>query len=292
LLLLARPGKQLLQTLTFLLLFLPHHHFAAVDMEERLWTATHNAKVSEVEEILKNNPTLNVNWRNESWFAYTGLHLACARGHDAIAANLLAHPAINVNQKDNDGCTPFTRACINGRISCARLLLKDSRVMVNQASLEGYTPLWYAAVYGRHEIIETWVASGREMDLGKPRDPRTDAIGEAKRLRRTQMTTLLERFQENPGDTRRMVRLELGWYDETAVGIFAAVVFVSDGLLAITTRGGKRQQTPPQRFFWIASQLPLELQMVLCYRLVGSAKEVIAGKDSEVAFRNLGRVLQ
>ena len=49
--------------------------------------------------------------------------------------------------------------------------------------------------------------------------------------------------------------------------MFALVVFVSDGLLQI------KDTTPPAaRFFRIASQLPLELQKVLCFRQVGSTK--------------------
>ena len=70
--------------------------------------------------------------------------------------------------------------------------------------------------------------------------------------------------------------------------MFALVVFVSDGLLEIkdtTTR------TPAARFFSIARRLPLELQMMLCHRVVGSAKEIISGKDSEVAFKELARRL-
>jgi len=49
--------------------------------------------------------------------------------------------------------------------------------------------------------------------------------------------------------------------------------------------------SPAARFFSIASQLPLDLQMVLCRRLVESAKEIIPGKDSEVAFKSLARRL-
>jgi len=43
--------------------------------------------------------------------------------------------------------------------------------------------------------------------------------------------------------------------------------------------------TPAARFFRIASQLPLELQMVLCFHQVGLDKEIISGKDSEAAFK-------
>jgi len=65
------------------------------------------------------------------------------------------------------------------------------------------------------------------------------------------------------------------------------VVFVSDGLLKIEDTGA----SPAARFFSIASQLPVELQIVLCYRQVGSAKEIIPGNDSEVAFKELARKL-
>jgi len=38
-------------------------------------------------------------------------------------------------------------------------------------------------------------------------------------------------------------------------------------------------------FLRVTSQLPLELQMSMCYRVMGSAKGVIQAKDSEPAFK-------
>ena len=84
------------------------------------------------------------------------------------------------------------------------------------------------------------------------------------------------------------MRVELGWYDELAAEMFALVVFVSDGLLQVNDT---TTTTPAARFFNIASQLPLELQMVLCFRQVGSAKEIIPGNESEVAFKELAERL-
>ena len=84
------------------------------------------------------------------------------------------------------------------------------------------------------------------------------------------------------------MRVELGLVDEQAAGIFALVVFVSDGLLQINDTSS----SPAARFFSIAAQLPLELQMVLCFRQVGSGKEIIPGKESEVAFKELAKRLQ
>ena len=153
-------------------------------------------------------------------------------------------------------------------------MLKDSRVIVNEPAIDGHTPLWWAATWGNLDAIKWWIASGREMDLGEPGDvDKTDAIG-----------TLLERFKDNPGVTRHALRVEIGWYDEVAAEMFALVVFVSDGLLQIRDTASS---PPAARFFKIARKLPLELQMMLCFRQVGSDKEIIPGKESEVAFKEL-----
>jgi len=45
------------------------------------------------------------------------------------------------------------------------------------------------------------------------------------------------------------------------------------------------------RFFDIIKRLPMELQMMLCHRAVGSTKQNILHKDSEAAFKSLAGVL-
>jgi len=237
-----------------------------------------------VKEILRNNPTLNVNLSTVHDSDNTALSVACRNGHDSIVSILLAHPDIDVNQKDPNGCTPFSSACFQGQTSCARLLLKDPRVQVGESSHSGHTPLRWVAVKGYLAVIKWWIASGREMDLGEPGDSKTDAIGEARKKDKTNVVTLLKRFKENPVETRYQVRVELGLVDELAAEMFAIVVFDSDGLLQVT-----QSTTAAIRFFSIASQLPLELQMVLCYRVAGSSKETIPGWISEIAFRELAK---
>ena len=157
-------------------------------------------------------------------------------------------------------------------------MLKDSRVKLNETDMDGLTPLWWAARSGYLDVIKWWIASGREMDLGTPGDiDKTDAIGAAKIYGRTEVVTLLERFKENPMETRHQVRVEIGLLDDLAAEMFALVVFVSDGLLQINDTA---TLSPAARFFNIARRLPLEIQMVLCFRQVGSDKEIIPGKDS------------
>jgi len=169
-------------------------------------------------------------------------------------------------------------------------MLKDSRVKVNEPNDDGRTPLfWAVAASGQFDVIKGWIASGREMDLGKRGDfYGTDAIGVANWRGKTEVATLLERFKSDTAKTRQEVRLEIGWYDELAAEMFALVVFVSDGLLQVKIT---KTATPAARYFTIASQLPLELQMVLCFRLAGLNKEIIPGKDSEVAFKEVARRL-
>ena len=69
---------------------------------------------------------------------------------------------------------------------CVREMLKDSRVNPNEPDEYGRTPLWWAAREGYPEVIRWWIASGREMDLGKPGDfDHTDAIEVAKKKGRS-----------------------------------------------------------------------------------------------------------
>ena len=41
---------------------------------------------------------------------------------------------------------------------------------VNEPANDGYTPLWNTAYNGHFNVIKWWIASGREIDLGKPGD--------------------------------------------------------------------------------------------------------------------------
>jgi len=216
---------------------------------------------------------------------WTSLQNACAAGYDSIVSILLAHHDIDVNLGNYYGFTPFFYACLSEHPFFVRELLKDPRLKLDEPKP---SPLFWAASRGHLDVIKSWIASGREMDLGKPGDDgKRDIIREAKKKGKTEVVTLLERFKENPKETRYQVRVDLGLVDELAAEILAMVVFVSDGLLQVndTTR------SLAARYFSVARQLPLELQMVLCFRQVGSAKEIIQGKDSEVAFKSLARRL-
>jgi len=242
-----------------------------------------------VAELIRQNPDFNVNMRPNG-AGNTLLHFACLGIHrSAVIPLLLAHPDIDVNLRDDYGCNPFDYAC-NGRASCVREMLRHSRVKVNEPDVNGSSPLWYAANNGNLDVIKWWIVSGREMDLGKRENEETDAIGVAKERGHTEVVTMLQRFKSDAAQIRHAMRVELGWCDELAAEVFALAVLVSDEFLktkATCVKAGAKRT----RFFKIAARLPLELQMLLCYRLAGSGKEIIPSTVSEVAFKSLAKSL-
>jgi len=235
-----------------------------------MFAAVLSGDAKNLAELMRQDPGFNVNM-DLGWGASL-LHYACDRNSGSpVIALLLSHPDIDVNVKNNAGWTPFYYTCCYGHTSCVRELLKDSRVKVNEPDNLGRAPLWRASFNGRLDIIRWWIASGREIDLGTSGDvDYTDAIGGAKKWANTEVVNLLERFQSNATQTRHVVREELGLLDELAAEMFALVVFVSDGLLQVNDT---TTTTPAARFFKIARRLPLELQMVLCRRVMGSCNK-------------------
>jgi len=257
-------------------------------MEKELRVAVERRQVEVVTGMLRDNPALDVNQADR--FGFASLHLACMSGYDLMVAVLLTHKTIDVNVKDRNGLSPFEFAAVMGHTACVLLLLKDPRAKINEPNGGGYAPITQLVINGRAKELKWWIASGREMDLGRPGDECSDAIGVARDRRQTEIVTLLQRFKENPVEVRHEVRVELGCRDELAAEIFALVIFVSDGLLR--TKGARRTPNPAaSRFFAMTRQLPLDLQMVLCCRLVGSAKDVIGTTQREMGFRDLaGRI--
>ena len=92
-------------------------------------------------ELIRQDPGFDVNMALDG-IGSTLLHHACnGNSRSAVIPLLLAHPDIDVNVKDQGGCTPFYWACRYGRPSCVREMLKDSRVNVNESDNDGFTPL-------------------------------------------------------------------------------------------------------------------------------------------------------
>jgi len=259
-----------------------------MDLVERFYAACQTGDHAEVKRILRGHPDFDVNQAPES--SWRPLQVACRNGHQAVVSLLLSQASIDVNQKTSTGMTSFHAACARGKTDCARLLLGDPRMeSVNEVDIFGFTPLCTASFKGHFELVRWMVASGRALDLGDPSNDRTDAVGAARLRKHGELVSLLERFKVDPVKTKQEVWLELGCHGELAAALFALVVFTSDGLLEITK--AMATMAPAARFLAIATCLPVELQMVLCYRIMGSPKDLIMSRDSEAAFRELAWTL-
>jgi len=239
-----------------------------------LYSAAMSGTLERVSEILKAHPAVDVNWAGDMFSGTTALHEACQWDFDVIVSLLLDHPAIDVNVKDAAGNTAIWLACVNGAANSLKVLLKDPRVVINHPNR---APLKQAVQEGNVYILKCLVVSGR--DIG--------SVPDAVRMcRDTVAVTFLTRFQANPGQVVARTRKELGYVDKVAQ-VFALVIFLSDGLLAI--RRNLVGLTRTTRFLAIASLLPLDLQAVLCCRLGESMRNSVKREDSEAAFLELAK---
>lgn len=73
--------------------------------------------------------------------------------------------------------------------------------------------------------------------------------------------------------------------------LFALVIYLADGYLKISgeAEGNEENQPKASRFFALAAQLPMDLQMVLCNRVFGSGGSTIKRFHSEKGFRKFAK---
>ena len=250
--------------------------------EAELLSAAMSGSFPVVKEILETHPNINVNVVDVADHSNSPLHYAAYVGSSAIVSLLMSHPRIEVNLKNDYGRAPFQAACVNGTTACAKLLLNDSRVKdLVSLDQDGHTPLYWVANFDYVEILEYWIATGSEMNANlKAHIP---AAGDPDRS--SKVTQLLEKMVEDPARTVEEVRRKIHYYDERAAGLFALVIFTCDDFFHVRT------STREARFFRMASQLPMELQMLLCFRVVGSKKMLIASQERERAFADIQKSL-
>jgi len=242
--------------------------------------------------ILRDHPEVNVNWKYPLVRDSSPLILATDSDNQGVIEILLGHPAIAINERDSCGDTPLMLACrkeLTG--GTLQLLLKDSRLLVNEPDGCGCTPLRWAACSGSLTVIRWMIALRGDLDLGRQSCEYTDAIGEARWRGRKEVVDLLERYKQDAEGTRHVVRAQLRYYDELASEVFALVVFLSEGLLRARSHLVPPRLRNIRRFFCIASQLPLELQMLLCHRVVRSGRNIISTLQVELALVKLTSIL-
>jgi len=259
-----------------------------MEPEKRLHEAAWINDVAVVKFLLSEHPKLDVNRQNE--YGKTALHLACHAGHHEVVQLLLAHPKINPNAQHNNGSSCLVVSVYWRRTQCAKLLLKDSRVDVNLDEWDHRTALWWASCFGYLEIVKWLVAlRGAELDLERKVKCGIDLftpLEVAIARGQTAIASFLTKFKEAPKVLIKELQRELGVRETGAAELFVLVVLLSDEFFNTCEKG----DDGPRRFFQVASRLPMELQMLLCYRAHGSMKEIVLTRDTEPAFVNNGKL--
>ncbi|MBQ6516001.1 ankyrin repeat domain-containing protein [bacterium] len=113
--------------------------------------AISNDNMEVFEELLK-HPKINVNLKDD--YGMPLLHLAMAEKEPKYAKKLLEHPDIDVNIRNDEKETPLTYACYNGQKEIAEMLIQHPNINVNLKDGYGYTPLINAVLHDAPDIVE------------------------------------------------------------------------------------------------------------------------------------------
>jgi len=255
-------------------------------MDFDLIQAVKRNQVEEVGEILLlRQERLHIN--AQDGFGWTVLHNACYRGHHLVVGLLLAHPDVEVNLKNVEGDTPFMLACYCGWRDVVSIMVSDGRVSLGEPDGDGVTPLRWVSTRNHVDVARQMIASGRRLDFAVDGDPKTDPLLVEKRLK---VHRLLSRYQKDPYKTTFEVRMELRMCGDYVADVFAQVVLLCDGYLALRKQG-RSAKTEKGRFFNILRQLPMDVQMVLCHRCYASARTNVSAVEFEAALTRLAPIM-
>jgi len=230
-----------------------------------------------------------------------------------MVSQLLTCTKLDVNKPDSEGFTPYYVACENGQKEVVSLLLADPRIDINKPENDQCTPLWVASQEGHLAVVQLILTSGREVDtqtesIAGDEDWNSKTAAEVARFQETRVISedeeeedharkqqngpliaaLLDSFDLDPVTTRQKLRELPEVRDSHIQDLFSLVIFLCDGLLMVgpSASASSTNQRAVQ-FLQIAQRLPMELQMMLCNRMFGSAKDIVLTRDSELAFKRL-----
>lgn len=200
-------------------------------VEKKFLAACRKGKLEKVIEFLQ-NPYLNADAKDEKNYNETPLIYACFNGHIEVVKVLLNNDRADINLANKYNCTPLYWACQSGKFDVVKLLLRYSNLEIDSAdNYDGFTPLMNACSYGHLEIVQLFLASGREIKLDiKANNGKTvfDLAREkaAKgRVRSANIVELLEAFEKDPNETRAKLREQLGLDSKIFFFFFSFFIF-------------------------------------------------------------------
>jgi len=175
-------------------------------------------------------------------------------------------------------------ACHTGNLECVRLLMQHPVRVEMRGFVSGETVIEIAVSQGKKDILKWWIAAGHEIDTSRLYVGRGGS--EADRL---EMKRVLRDFEKDPDFVRQQLSVEFK-LSVRAAYLFALVVFATDGYLSAPAT--LSVQDPFHRFLQMVEKLPMELQMIVCLRWLGSIGTNISGKHINIAFKILAKRYQ
>jgi len=236
--------------------------------------------VTEVKRLLA-KPETNVNWCTKD--GKTALAFACQKGNTFIVTLLFRHPGIHINSMDGNNMSQsaFYMALESNNEYIIQMFLKDSRfyrakslALVHYQSRDCGSLLYnllFAYKYHNDIIVNDQLYHVYHQT--------------AKDFIQRRKTGLQQAILDN--QIRYKVKQQL------AAGIFSLIVCVCDGLLYLRDVDPLTNMNidinlniKTHRFFYITRLLPMELQMAICYRTVGSMLNNILSAEINVALKH------
>jgi len=258
----------------------------------------------EIVKVLLARSEIEVNKGNKG--SASPFFIACQEGRKEVVSLLLADPRVDPIKPNKREVSALFMACQEGRTEVVSLLLADPRIDPNKTDDEGFTPLWFTSQEGYLVSVQHLLASGREIDTkmisthnnktaaeqgrvvgtaAKGAD-QTEEDYERGKINGPLCADLIDGYERDPVAVRHRLHRQPGLREYFIGHLFALVVFHADFFAIINE---KTAHSYTRRFFRITSQLPLDLQMVLCNRIFGSPRDIILSRDSEPGFRLLAR---
>lgn len=222
----------------------------------------------------------------------TLLHVAAYRGAPKVTKVLLSPPfrdKIDVNARDDDGYTALEAASIAMACEVAWHILKHPGL-----TRIGFVAQGLAAGDRNFRMMSAFML--QEQPLGMDEEyyraegfsrvyfhavTREHASAEGSKGRDRRMTQLLRLFWTRPALTRHVLASRIRRLGSHITALFSLIMFLMEGYLRVCAVSGRQRHGKPERFFLIASRLPLELQMMLCRRAYGKGGHVIRARDTD-----------
>jgi ankyrin repeat protein len=269
---------------------------ATKDGRTPFYAACRNGHVSIVRRLLQSGYPVDVNKETEKGF--TAFYRACEESYKEIVSLLIADPRVDVNKATKDGKTPFFVACAKNEQNIVATLLNDPRVDIKKVTNEKLVPFYYICSYHGHLIS----AFFKRIFINEP-----DLLKINNTMLLLQSSGLAQEeyeFHEINGNmfaskigmnlvidlkradvlAQQISDAKLQAQTALASDALALVVMLCDGFFGLSNN-----LTKERRFLSIASKLPLELQMILCNQVVGSAANFIFLNDRERSFKAIGK---